>query len=195
MIPLWVNPSQGVPLNAPAEVLKLGDSRAAENLAAVALALHVDDAKRYQPCDLPGVGHVTWCNIFAADWCSILKAPLPHVLNGKEMRANDIYDALTAKPSRYPGWSETGTIASALAVKNLAKVGVPQVAVWKNPVAGHPGHIVAIIDKPAGKVDKPGASGIWVAAAGSHCSSGCPIEDQYPLSYLKDTKFFAWTGK
>jgi len=187
MVPIWITPNQGVALNPPAEVLKLGDQRSAENLIAAALALHVDEAKRYQPAG------VTYCNIFAADWCQILKAPLPHVLNGKEMRANDIYDDLMSPAPKYVGWTQTGSIASALAVKNLATVGIPQVAIWKNPKFGRPGHIVAVIPKPASRLDRPGLSGIWCAAAGSHCSSGCPIEDQFG-DLLKDTKFFAFNG-
>lgn len=193
MTPIWVNPNQGVVLNPPAEVMRLGDQRSAENLIAAALALHVEEAKRYQPTV------VTFCNIFAADWCQILKAPLPHVFDlgdgkGKrEVRANDLFDALSAKPSKFPGWTETGTIASALAVKNLAAVGIPQVAIWKNPIPGHPGHIVGIIPKPPGKIDKPGFSGIWCAAAGAHCSNGCPIEEQYG-HLLNSTKFFAFNG-
>jgi hypothetical protein len=183
----WISPQQGLVLNPPAIVMKLGDTRDANNLQAAAKALEVATAKRYAPVA------VTWCNIFASDWCQVLKAPLPHVLDGKEMRANDMFDALMAIPSRYPGWSHTGTIASALAVRNLAKVGIPQVAVWKNPMTGHPGHIVAIIDQPAGRTNRPGTSGIWCAAAGSHCSEGCQIEDQYPASYLTSTHFFAYS--
>lgn len=189
MVPFWINPNQGVELSPPAEVLKLGDQRSAENLIAAGLALHVTEAKRYQPAG------VTYCNILGADWCQILKAPLPHRFDlgdgrgMREMRANDIFDGL--KAFKFPGWSETGTIASALAVKNLAAVGVPQVGVWKNPKLNAPGHIVGIIPKPKGKVDRPGTSGIWCVAAGSHCSDGCPIEDQFG-ELLKATHFFSF---
>lgn len=187
MTPLWINPNQGADLKPPPEVMKLGDTRSAENLFLISKALGYSTSKRYQPTD------VTFCNIATSDFCQIAKAPMPHWWNGKEMRANMMYDELNKPASTYaPKWTKTGTVASALAVKNLAKVGIPQVAVWKNP-SGGPGHIMPIIDKPAGKSDKPGACGIWVVGAGRHCTDGCPIEDQFG-KYLKDTLFFAYNG-
>lgn len=188
MVPIWISPNQGSLLNPPAEVLKLGDTRSADNLRAAALALRFTEAKRYQPSTIEGVGHVTWCNIATADFCQIVKAPLPHVFDlqdgkGKrEMRANDIYDGLTA--NKFPGWTKTGTIASALAVRNLAQCGVPQVAVWRN-ANGKPGHITPVIPSPDGD------SRVWVAGAGAHCSNGCPIEQQF--GSLPVT-FFAFNG-
>lgn len=187
MAPVWLNPNQGVDLKPPAEVLKLGDSRSAENLILAARELHFTEAKRYAPTD------VTFCNIATSDFCQIVKAPMPHWFNGREMRANMMQDELNNPASTYaPGWTKTGTVASALAVKNLAQCGIPQVAVWKNPTNG-PGHIMPVIPKPAGKTDKPGTSGIWVVGAGRVCSDGCPIEDQFGR-YLKDTLFFAYNG-
>lgn len=181
MVPIWVDANQGRVLNPPAEVMKIGDSRSAEALQAAADALHVTEAKRYAPAG------VTFCNIFAADWCQILKAPLPHVFDlsdgkgARELRANDIFDGL--KGQKFPGWSVTGSVASSLAVRNLAAVGIPQVAVWKNPINGHPGHIVGVIKSRDDRV--------WVVGAGAHCSNGCPIEDQFG-PYLKDVLFAAY---
>lgn len=187
MTPIWINPNQGVALNPPPEVMKLGDQRSAENLTVAARTLGFSTSKRYAPTD------VTFCNIATSDFCQIVKAPLPHLFNGKEMRANMMYDELNTPGSTYRGkWTKTGTVASALAVKNLAVVGIPQIAVWKNPTGG-PGHIMPVIPKPSGKVDAPGASGIWVAGAGRHCTDGCAIEDQFG-KYLKDTLFFAYNG-
>jgi hypothetical protein len=186
MVPLWIAPNQGAVLNPPAEVLAVTvDPKAPDRLAAAVAALHVTEAKRYQPSEIDGK-RVTWCNIFTADVCQLLAAPLPHVFDlsdgkGKrELRANDVFDGLSA--NKFPGWAKTGTIASALAVKNLAMVGVPQVAVWKN-LPGKPGHIVLVIPSRDARV--------WVAGAGGHCSSGCPIEDQF--GKLPVT-FFAFQG-
>lgn len=195
MTPVWINPNQGVELKPPADVMKLGDKRSAENLTLIAKTLCYSTAKRYAP------NTVTYCNIATSDFCQIAKAPLPHLFDPDgagpkpphEMRANMMYTELNNPTSEYgKKWTKTGTVASALAVKNLAQVGIPQVAVWFNPTGG-PGHIMPIIPKPAGKVDKPGACGIWVAGAGRHCTDGCPIEDQFG-KYLKDTLFFAYNG-
>lgn len=176
MTALWINPNQGIALTPPAIVMALGDTRSAENLEAAGHALEVTTAARYAP------GEHTFCNIFTSDWTSILKAPLLHLLGGKEMRANDMQDALN--DGRYTGWSKTGTMASALAVRNLAAVGVPQVAVWKNPNTARPGHIVGVIKSRDARV--------WVIGAGGRCTLGCPIEDQFG-NYTKDVQFFAST--
>jgi hypothetical protein len=180
--PPWINPNQGVPLSPPAVVLKLGAlPRAPENLIALPNALHILTAKRYAPVRLPNGTLETWCNIFVADACTILRKPILHRLDlrdGKgvrELRANDIVDGLRRQV--FPGWSMTGTMASAEAVKVLASEGRPQVAVWKNPTGG-PGHVMLVLPTP------PGRSEVWVAGAGAQCHDGCPIANGFgPYTY------------
>jgi len=183
MVPAWIVPEQYRELSPPAEVMLLADQRSAENLLAACRSLKVTEAKRYAPTT------VTWCNIYAADACQILKAPLPHVFDlgdGKgprEMRANDIFNGLAK--GAFPNWAAVGTIASKQAIMNLAKVGIPQVAVWFNPKG--PGHIVHVVPTPEGK------TGIYVTGAGRVCVNECPIEKVFPR--LDEVRFYHWKGK
>lgn len=184
MVPIWVTPEQWKPLNPPAIVMKLGDMRSPENLLAASRALKVTEARRYLPDEKR-----TWCNIYAADVCNILKAPLPHDwdledgLGRREMRANDIYDGL--KKGKFPGWAMVGTIASESAILNLATVGVPQVAVWRNPKG--PGHIVLIVPTPKGK------TGIYVTGAGRKCVQECPLSAAFPPALIPAVDFYHFT--
>lgn len=205
--PAWINSSQGVALNPPAEVLALGEMpRAPEKLLAVSTALRITSAKRYQPG-----GGVTWCNIAVSDGTTILRKPLPHRFDlgdGKgfrELRANDIVDGLRAL--KFPNWEPVGSLASKEAVKILALDGRPQVAVWKNmaPVkdsAGRvvigkdgkpllsPGHVMLVMPAPNSAPPKPGFSGIYVSGAGAQCLHQCPVELGFG-SYTSQVEFYA----
>lgn len=209
MVPIWVNPNQGVTLNPPAEVLKLGElPRAPEKVLGAYASLALTEAKRYQP-----LGGRTWCNIALADAMAILRAAIPHrfdLLDGKglrELRANDIVDGLRA--GKFKGWTKTGSIASAEAVRALARDGKPQVAVWKNnslakPSDGktligtdgkpvlNPGHVVGVVAAPAVIPEKhTGLSGVYVSGAGAQCLHQCPIEQAFG-PYLSGVEFFAY---
>lgn len=188
MVPAWVIEQQWKALDPPAEIRALGDQRSASNLLAATRALTVLEAKRYRPQTFPQ--RVTWCNIFAADACGILKAPLPHLfdpdgsgpLPEKEMRANDIAETLSK--NGFPGWQLTGTVASSLAVSNAAAVGLVSVGVWRNP-AGGPGHIVVVVPAPVNR------TGVFVTGAGGRCVEECPIADAFG-SKVQEVKFYTY---
>lgn len=186
MTPAWIVEDQWRPLSPPAEIRQLGDlPRSPERLLAATRALHVLTAKRYRPTPTQ-----TWCNIFLADICGILRAPLPHWFDlgdgqsRRELKANDIVNGLRRR--RFPGWSMVGTMASQLAVRNLAAVGLPVVAVWKNPGAGS-GHVVIVVPTPEGK------RGVYVTGAGRHCVQECPIAEAFGR-YLDQVEFYHWIG-
>lgn len=183
-VPAWITEQQWKDLNPPAEVRQLGElPRSAEKLIAASLALMVKSAKRYAPTK------VTWCNIYAADVLQILGAPLPHWFDlgdGKgrrEMTANLITQGL--RDGKFPGWEALGVLAKGqLAAANRAALGIPTVAVWKNPT-GSSGHIVLVVPTPAGK------SGVYVTGAGRHCVESCRLVDAFD-KYTPHVEFFSY---
>ena len=202
--PAWINSDQRYTLNPPAEVRKLGDlPRSADNLVQLADALHFPDADRYKP----GTGGgATWCNLATIDFCSIARAPIPRTLKGAYLRANDLADLLAA--GQIDGWTQTGTIASAAAVRTLADEGRPQIAVWKNthPALGadggplhdsagnvvlQAGHIMPVIAAPKGAKLPPSYSGVFVSGAGAICVHRVPIERCFG-SHTSEVKFYAY---
>jgi hypothetical protein len=199
MTPIWIVNDQAVPLNPPAEILKLGEMpRTPEKILAATRALCVTTAKRYQPDD-----NHTWCNVNTSDYCQIIRAPLPHVFDlqdgqgRRELRANDIVDGLRAL--KFQGWSKLGTLASAEAVVAWVAQGKPAVATWKNltpkkdsagrvltvngRIQYRSGHINPVVPTPAGK------SGVHVTGAGAHCVQECPIEFSFG-QYVREVEFW-----
>ncbi len=181
MTPAWVVPEQWKRLKPPASVLARGLVRTPEALLETSKILCVRDAKRYQP---PGDGR-TWCNIYLADVCDLLGAPMPHVFDlgdgkGKrELRANDIVDGLRA--AAFPGWEPTKRPAT------QASLGIPTVGVWKNPNPAHSGHVVLV------SVTGAGLTGVFVTGAGRKCVEGAPIRNAFG-SYTPAVEFFTFTG-
>jgi len=174
--------------------MRLGElPRAPEKLLLASRSLRVTDAKRYRP--LPAA---TWCNIYLADVCDILQAPIPHLFDPDgagpipemELRANHIVDGLRAK--RFNGWFKIGTMASISAAITLANEGHPVVATWANPnpvkdakgkqkrdrnglPVFHAGHVVLLVPTPEGK------RGAFATGAGRRCVEQCPIAEAFGL--------------
>jgi hypothetical protein len=194
--PPWINPDQRYSLNPPAIVLKLGSlPRAPDKLLGIAAALCYPMAERYRP----GTGGGdTWCNLATIDFMQIARAPLPRMDHGNYLRANDLADRL--RSSLIPGWSKTGTIASASAVISLANEGRPQLAIWKNPTIlgyanGEPvlaaGHIMPVVPGPPDAKLPPGFSGVFVSGAGAICVHKVPIEKCFG-KYTAEVEFYAY---
>lgn len=201
-VPPWVLSDAWRPLNPPAEIRKLGEPpRSPEKLLAITRALCVTIALRYQP-DASG----TKCNILTSDVLDIMRAPIRHWYDpdgdgpapAHETTANEIVDNLHAL--KYPGWSKVGTVASSKAVVELASMGKPTIATWKNTtprkdsagrvltqsgkVLYRPGHVVIVVPTPKGK------TGVYVTGAGAHCIEECPIEFAFG-QYLPEVEFFS----
>jgi hypothetical protein len=202
--PLWLDVMAWHELHPPAEILLLGElPRAPEKLLGATRALCVMTAERYRP-----TVNGTLCNIFASDAFQILRAPLPHIADPadgfgrRELNVNDTFAGLHA--GQFPGWSLTGTIASASAVIALAAEGRPQFAIWRNPkplldqVTGkplldgfgrprnHSGHISVVVPTPAG------ATGIYVTSAGARCVQECPIAQSFG-PYVHDLEIWTYS--
>lgn len=185
-VPPWINPDQRYPLNPPAIVLKLGElPRSADKTLAIAAALRFPDAPRYKP----GTGGgETWCNLATVDFCAIARAPLPRMLNGNYIRANE-FAALFKSGDVFPGWSATGSIASASAVIALAAEGRPQIAVYQAPSGS--GHIMPVVYGPPDAKLPPSFSGVFVSGAGAYCAHRVPIEKCFG-KYTAEVQFYAY---
>lgn len=183
-IPAWIVPEQWRELKPPPEVLDLSKGpRSAEKLLEISEALCVTRAARYRP-----EGRKTWCNIYLADVCALLRAPLPHVFDlrdGKgerELRANDIAWGLEQK--RFPKWQAIGTVASTGSICALAEEGRPVVAVWHSGDSDLPGHVVLCV--PA----LPGRGGIYVTGAGRNAIERQPISWAFSGATLPKVQFY-----
>jgi hypothetical protein len=197
--PPWIYPEPWRVLEPPAIVLKLGDTRSPENLLAAARSLDVLNAKRYRGAR---------CNIFTSDVTAILHAPIPHVADlddgrgPRELQANDVVDGLRA--GKIDGWQR---IDEALELVNegvplvawRASLGLPTIAVWKNPnprraadgriithrgrILYRSGHVALVVPTP------PGAAGVYVTSAGPKCVQECPIAKAFGL-HVPEVEFY-----
>lgn len=163
MVPAWISPQQWQALNPPAEVLQLGEMpRAPDVLLQATRVLKVKEARRYSPVRAQNGSLITWCNIYLSDVLAILAAPIPHLWEDHELRANDIVDDLRA--GALPGWNVS---LGALGAAAAAGQGLPTIAVWKNPKG--PGHVMIVVPTPEGK------DGVYVTGAGATCAEECPL--------------------
>lgn len=133
-------------------------TRSAEALIAVVGQFQVETAERYRLRDVTGDGKSeSWCNVFAADVCDAMGAPIPN-----RMLANQLCDWLGANHAAESGWRPTdmrGAVA-------MVAAGCPVLACWRN-VDGAPGHIA---------VGVPSAdAGLHVAQAGRQNFSCRPV--------------------
>lgn len=185
MTPAWVVDQQWIPLNPPAEVLKLGElPRAPDVLLKATRAVHVLEAKRYQPTPKS-----TFCNIVVSDIAQIIGAPLPHVLDdgsaagAHEMTANMMTLALRA--GLYPRWKTLGVLALGQeAAAAYAAAGKAAIAIWKNPT-GASGHVMWVVPPP------PGHSGVYVTGAGRSCHDQCTLAQGFG-PYVPQVEFFGF---
>lgn len=131
----------------------------------VANQFDVEHTKRYQPDSLH-----TYCNIALWDITSAMSAEVPHWVDlitgapcpmghGAELSANATVDWLAKYGATY-GWTPC-TVDEARA---NASAGCPTIAVWKNPLPGHSGHVVSIMpDDTANFPNSP-----MITQAGAH---------------------------
>jgi len=145
-------------------------NRSASNYVAVAAQFQVEQTPRYQPRD----GH-TFCNIYVWDVTCAMGAEIPHWIkldgtqskmgDGVELSANAVVDWLAAHGSAN-GWTQCPEADA----RDYATAGLPTVAVWKNPLPGHSGHVVMIL---------PGSGPTMIAQAGAHNHFNVPIAEGF----------------
>lgn len=116
----------------------------------------------------------TFCNDYVNAVTTALGCPVPPIL------ANEQHDWL-ASPAN--GWRQLVDDADGTAAEKarlLAESGVPVVASWKNPTAGH-GHVAVCV--PAPDSDK---GALYVSAAGSQNWQQAPLTKSFGLSIHPD---------
>lgn len=130
-------------------------NRSAARLALLVSTMRVETAEKYRRRDVTGDGiPETWCNVFAADVCERMGAPIPLV------KANDQHAWLLNEvgPGNFtpPHWER----CDAHTAQAMADQGCLAVASWANPVAGGHGHIAILMPSL-------GEPGVWAAQAGA----------------------------
>ena len=153
----------------------------------VAKQFNVETTKRYQPM----VG-LTFCNILLWDCTSAMAAEIPHWVDlsgtpcpmghGVELSANAVVDWLDMHGAAF-GWTPCSRED---AMANASK-GCPSVAVWKNPLPGHSGHVVMVM--PNDDANFPGVT--MITQAGAHNYFYVPLVKGFgtsisPLYYRHD---------
>lgn len=132
-------------------ITSMQGERTAEKYDAVVDQFAVEQAERYAPRDLTGDGrNETFCNVFAADVCSAMGAPLPR------LRANQMVSWL-AGPGSDAGWAEVNSASARL----FAAYGHPTLVAWQNPDPQQPGHIAVV--RPSTLTSEP----LRIAQAGA----------------------------
>lgn len=97
-------------------------------------SLNVERNPRYLPSGPKG-NRTTWCNRFAQDALRQLGVPQQHAPSGLANQMNDFLN----KKGAVNGWRRV----SAQEAQQMANLGKPTLATWKNPTGGH-GHIGVI---------------------------------------------------
>jgi hypothetical protein len=129
-----------------------------QELAAIVDYLGVDKPTnlRYQP--KPGV---TFCNIYAHDYCFLAGVYLPRVwwTTIDEQRANDLFRWLRAFGLRF-GWRQTGTLTSLQTAANAGGIGL---IVARRKEDGRSGHIVEVVPETNEQQAKRDSTGAVIA--------------------------------
>jgi hypothetical protein len=171
-------PADAHSLNEPGQPGRSGATAAERcaELAAIVDWLAVDRPahRRYQPTA------VTFCNIYAHDYCHLAGVYLPRVwwlpaaierlargeavepMLGRtiyEQRANDLFRWLRDFGPRF-GWRQTGTLTKLQEAANLGGVGL---VVALQRVDRRPGHIVAVVPETDERRAKRDADGLVTA--------------------------------
>jgi hypothetical protein len=180
-------PANALSLNEPGQPQRKGSSpdELRASLAAVIDWLGVDDAshKRYQPH-----GGLTFCNIYAHDYCYLSGVYLPRVFwtaaaleklargeavepnYGKtieEVRANDLFRWLRDFGERF-GWRRSSTLTKLQTEVNQGAIGL---IVARRREDGRSGHIVAIVPETASQAAKRNSAGEVIAPLQSQAGS------------------------
>lgn len=152
----WLAKPPWKPVNAPRTCGP--DARRAQEYVDICAQFDVVHAWRYQPRS-----KTTFCNIYVWDCTRALGCEIPHwyepktgaataVGNGKEMTANAMYDWLDEGQGGWRG------VEDRVAVE-LAGMGFPVVAAWKNPEGI--GHVAMVFG--GGLIAQAGARNLWLA--------------------------------
>lgn len=157
---LWPPPdNQALACTPP--IINLSGARSRELLRAVLAQFELERWPRYRAGLLNGKPDSrarSWCNLAAVDICAALGVPLPRMLKGRYLTANDMFDWL-AGDGQLQGWEPT-TVQTSV---RLVEEGRPVLAVWRHPIPTSSGHIA--VGAPAPDDMKPG--GLYIAQAGS----------------------------
>jgi hypothetical protein len=147
------------------------------------LAVDKVSHKRYRPRD-----GLTFCNIYAHDYCHLAGAYLPRVwwkegairdlAQGKtvqpligntirEMLANDLFHWLREFGLGF-GWRQTGTLSKLQEAANQGAIGL---IVARRKQDGKPGHIVMVVPETGGNVARRDAAGETIAPVQSQAGA------------------------
>ncbi|HTF70302.1 MAG TPA: hypothetical protein VK638_47260 [Edaphobacter sp.] len=174
-------------LNEPSQPARKGTSpeELRQELANIIDYLSVDKAtnRRYRPRP-----RVTFCNIYAHDYCHLAGVYLPRVwwtpdaierlaqgqtleplleTNIDEQRANDLFRWLRAFGPRF-GWRQTGTLTKLQTEVNSGAIGL---IVARRKIDGKSGHIVAVVPETDEQRARRDASGEVVACLQSQAGA------------------------
>lgn len=132
----------------------------------------VDLAPRYQPRD-----GVTWCNIFISDATLALGCELPHLVDGKEQRMNDMIETVRDH-NEWVQMNEEYAIAS-------ANEGRPTLALWHSGGSG-PGHGAFVMPQPM----PISLAAVKLAQAGATCGYGLSLGGCFGRKKRKEIEFW-----
>ena len=165
--------------------------------------LKVEASPRYQPTN------VTFCNIYAYDYCFLSGVYLPRVWwypgsisrwenniavevsygeTVRELRANDLYDWLQTWGTSF-GWMKVPSLDAIQSAANEGKVGV---IVAKRIVVSKPGHIVAVAPEgPELAAKRSGGHVTWPVMSQAGASN---FRYGYGSKFWNDTSKFQARG-
>jgi hypothetical protein len=133
----------------------------------------VDLAPRYQPRD-----GLTFCNIFISDATLALGCELPHLVDGKEQRMNDLIE--TVRDSE--DWVQQFSYENAVAVANA---GMPSLVLWHSGGNG-PGHGAFVMPQ-----EMPiSLAAVKLAQAGAACGYGLSLGGCFGRKKRKEVEFW-----
>lgn len=139
---------------------------------AVLRQFRVDLAPRYQPRD-----GLTWCNIFISDATLALGCELPHLVDGKEQRMNDLIETVRD----HNDWVQMNDEYAIAA----ANEGRPTLALWHSGGNG-PGHGAFVLPQ-----EMPiSLAAVKLAQAGAACGYGLALGGCFGRKKRKEVEFW-----
>lgn len=133
----------------------------------------VDLAPRYQPRD-----GLTFCNIFISDATLALGCELPHLVDGKEQRMNDLIETVRD----HDDWLQQFSFEYAVAA---ASAGIPTLALWHSGGNG-PGHGAFVMPQ-----EMPiSLAAVKLAQAGAACGYGLSLGGCFGRKKRKEVEFW-----
>lgn len=133
----------------------------------------VDLAPRYQPRD-----GLTFCNIFISDATLALGCELPHLVDGKEQRMNDMIETVRDHDDWHPFMHFDGAVRA-------ANAGVPTLVLWHSGGNG-PGHGAFVMPQ-----EMPvSLAAVKLAQAGAACGYGLSLGGCFGRKKRKEVEFW-----